>query len=98
MELVSYLQDEKNLAVLEPLLRRLKLRFEKKKSPSGTANQTTTPEAKEKLEVARTLLLKMLEDGVDASYFGDPVEIYRGWAVDAGPSQSAARNGLGRTH
>ncbi len=74
MELVIYLQDERDLAILEPLLRRLKLRFEKKKGPSNQTHQTGTSEAKEKLETARALLLKMLEEGTDASYFGDPVE------------------------
>lgn len=30
MELIIYLPDEKDLAILEPLLRRMDLRFEKK--------------------------------------------------------------------
>lgn len=77
MELIIYLPDEKDLAILEPLLRRMDLRFEKKNGQSKAAKQTATPEAKAKLEATRALLLKMLEEGVDASCFGDPVEWQR---------------------
>jgi hypothetical protein len=77
MELVIYLKDEQDLTILEPLLKRMKLRFEKKNGrPASTKAQTKT--AKEKnLEVARALLLKMHLEGVDASYFGDPSEWQR---------------------
>ncbi|MFN4257118.1 MAG: hypothetical protein ACK4Q5_19120 [Saprospiraceae bacterium] len=76
MELVIYLKNESDLAVLEPLLRRLKLRFEKKNGQQPAA--TSQPLLPSKLEAARARLLQMHEDGtVDASYFGEPVEWQR---------------------
>jgi hypothetical protein len=77
MELVIYLKNEQDLTILEPLLKRMKLRFEKKNGhPAATEAQQKS--AKEKnLEAARTLLLKMHQEGIDASYYGDPSEWQR---------------------
>ncbi len=77
MELVIYLKDEQDLRILEPLLKRMKLRFEKKNGLS-TPKKAQQKSAKEKnLEAARTLLLKMHQDGVDASYYGAPSDWQR---------------------
>jgi hypothetical protein len=70
MELVIYLKNEEDLAVLEPLLKRLQLRFERKNSD----HNTLLPLAEQKLEAARVQLLQMLQAGVDVSTYGDPVE------------------------
>jgi len=77
MELVIYLKDEQDLTVLEPLLKRMKLRFKKINGrPSTTKTQHKT--AKEKnLEASRALLLKMHKEGVDASYYGEQSEWQR---------------------
>ncbi len=78
MELVIYLKDEQDLTVLEPLLKRMKLRFEKKNDHSAAPTIAQHKTAREKkLEAARTLLLKMHQEGVDSSYYGDPSEWQR---------------------
>ena len=67
MELVVYLQDENDLAVIESLLKRLKLRFEKRKG------QTETP--KTDIEREKNLLeLQYLAAQINHSTFGDPLE------------------------
>ena len=77
MELVIYLKDEQDLTILEPLLKRMKLRFEKKDGlPAATKAQRKTAREKN-LEAARVLLLKMHQEGVDAFYYGDPSEWQR---------------------
>ena len=77
MELVIYLKDEQDLTILEPILKRMKLRFEKK-NDHPVATKAELKSAREKnLEVARALLLKMHLEGVDASYYGDPSEWQR---------------------
>ena len=67
MELVVYLQDESDLAVIESLLNRLKLRFEKRNG------QTASP--KTDVEREKNLLeLRYLAAQIKESTFGDPLE------------------------
>jgi len=77
MELVIYLKDEQDLTVLEPLLKRMKLRFEKKNGRPAVVKAQQKSVREKNLEVARAALLKMHQEGVDASYFGDPSEWQR---------------------
>ena len=67
MELVVYLQNENDLAVIESLLNRLKLRFEKRKG------QTETP--KTDIDREKNLLeLRYLAAQIKNSTFGDPLD------------------------
>jgi len=77
MELVVYLKDEQDLTILEPLLKRMKLRFEKKNGRPTATNAQQKSAREKNLEAARALLLKMHQEGVDASYYGDPSEWQR---------------------
>ncbi|MFN0035671.1 MAG: hypothetical protein ACKVUS_11425 [Saprospiraceae bacterium] len=77
MELVIYLKNEQDLRVLEPLLRRMKLRFEKKNVRVASTKPLHKTAGEKKLEAARALLLQMHREGVDASYYGDPSEWQR---------------------
>ncbi len=70
MELVVYINDEKDFSVLEPLLSRMKLRFERKNNVNAINESSAT---QEKVESARAQLLQMLKEGVDVSSYGDPV-------------------------
>jgi hypothetical protein len=70
MELVIYINDEKDFSVLEPLLNRMKLRFERKNNVR-TMNESSSTQ--EKVESARAQLLQMLKEEVDVSSYGDPV-------------------------
>ena len=72
MELVVYINDEKDFSALEPLLNRMKLRFERKTNVRAMNESSST---QEKVESARAQLLQMLKEGVDVSSYGDPV----GW-------------------
>ena len=67
MELIVYLQDENDLAMIESLLKRLKLRFEKRKEQTETPK--TDPEREKNL-----LELKFLAAQIKHSTFGDPIE------------------------
>lgn len=82
MELVIYLNDEKDLKVLEPLLKRMRLRFEKKSDQLSIPKPNSKHTSKKSLETARTLLLKMHEQGVNASYYGDPLEWQKSTRTD----------------
>lgn len=77
MELVVYINDEKDFSVLEPLLSRMKLRFERKNNVNAINESSAT---QEKVESARAQLLQMLKEGVDVSSYGDPVA----WQKEAG--------------
>ncbi len=78
MELIVYLQNEEDLAVLEPLLKRLQLRFERKSVESNPSLSL----AEQKLEAARVQLREMLQVGVDVSTYGDPIEWQRETRAD----------------
>ncbi len=77
MELVIYLKDEQDLTVLEPLLRRMKLHFKKNSKHHSVTKPLTSADGQKKLDAARALLLKMHSEGVDASYYGDPIDWQR---------------------
>lgn len=83
MELVIYIKNENDLTVLEPLLRRMKLRFEKKRNGDTSIGQIKKTDREKELEEARVLLLKMHQEGVDASYYGDPSEYQREIRTDS---------------
>lgn len=70
MELVVYLQDETDLAILESLLRRLKLRFEKRKDNSSSLSVDNDREKK-------LLELRHLAAQIQESSYGDPIEWQR---------------------
>lgn len=78
MELVIYLKNEEDLAVLEPLLKRMHLHFERK---NGESNPSLSL-AEQKLEAARAQLRQMLQAGVDISTYGDPIEWQRETRMD----------------
>ena len=66
MELVVYLQDEQDLAIIESLLNRLKLRFEKRHS--------TTPNPQTEIDREKNLQeLRSLSAQIKDSTFGDPL-------------------------
>lgn len=67
MELVVYLKDESDLEAIESLLKRLKLHFEKRKSPTETPN-TDIEREKNLLE------LRYLAAQIKQSTFGDPLQ------------------------
>lgn len=78
MELVVYIQNEQDLIVLEPLLKRMKLRFERKNGKKESTQQAKLDlSAQQRLEAARVLLLQMHEEGIDVSTYGDPIEWQR---------------------
>jgi len=77
MELVIYLKDKQDLTILEPLLKRMKLRFEKKNGRPSAVKAEQKAAKEKNLEVARASLLKMHQEGVDTSYYGDPSEWQR---------------------
>jgi hypothetical protein len=72
MELVVYLQDESDLAILESLLRRLKLRFEMRKGQIPVLEPSADSEREKNL-----LELRRLAALIKHSSFGDPVEWQR---------------------
>lgn len=61
--------------VLEPLLRRMKIRFEQKdiKRKIGIGTKKTLS-AQRRLDAARTRLLQMHKEGVDITAYGNPVQ------------------------
>ena len=66
MELVVYLQDEQDLAIIESLLNRLKLRFEKRNG--------STPNPQPELDREKNLQeLRSLSAQIKDSTFGDPL-------------------------
>lgn len=72
MEVVVYLKDDSDLAILESLLNRLKLRFEKRN------NGTFQKPQKEETEYQKNLKeLQSLAAQIEGSSFGDPVEWQR---------------------
>ena len=71
MELVVYLQDESDLSILESLLRRLKLRFEKRKDTISSLDVVDIDREKNLLE------LRQLAAQIKESSFGDPIEWQR---------------------
>lgn len=71
MELVVYLKTKEDLAVLEPLLQRLRLRYERR-----NGNEPTTA-VKGKIELAKQQIDVLREAGVDVKGYGDPVEWQR---------------------
>ena len=78
VELVIYLKNEKDFAVLEPLLKRMKIRFERKNGPKKAISNAKQPStAQQNLESARAKLLQMLKEGVDVSSYGDPIQWQR---------------------
>ena len=77
MELVIYLKNEEDLSVLEPILKRMKLRFEKKNGHTSITKAQNKSVREKNLEEARGILLKMHQEGVDASYFGNPSDWQR---------------------
>ena len=70
MEVVVYLKDENELVILESLLQRLKLRFEKRKGQT-IASETDNEREKHLLE------LRNLAAQIQESSYGDPVEWQR---------------------
>ncbi len=76
MELVVYIDNEQDLVILEPLLKRLKLRFEHKGDSEKAVSDTSQKaiEALEKLDTAKKTLARMRQTGVDISPYGDPIE------------------------
>jgi hypothetical protein len=81
MELVVYLKNDSDLEVLAPLLTRMKLRFDARNGQKKQSKKAEIVLPKltplQKLEEARAKLLQLHIDGVDASYFGDPLEWQR---------------------
>lgn len=128
MELVVYLKNEKDLAVLEPLLKRMKLRFDMQNGNGKKTKPASSPKSKpeskenltdrvkelraqlppppskekraaalarmdelrkqihpplpprpsaEKVAKARAAMDALLEEGVDVSAYGDPIEWQR---------------------
>ena len=77
MELIIYLEDQKDLALLEPLLKRLQFRYEWKafsKLSTSTLVDADAQSSKKKLEIDRNKLQQMHKDHqVNALYYGDPV-------------------------
>jgi hypothetical protein len=71
MELVVYLKDDSDLAIIENLLNRLKLRFEKRNNGHIQAPKNDNDFQKNLKE------LRHLAAQIDQSSFGDPVEWQR---------------------
>ena len=70
MELVVYIQDENDLVMIESLLQRLKLRFEKRKEQK--------PAIEPHNDYEKNLLeLQQLAAQIKESSFGDPIEWQR---------------------
>jgi hypothetical protein len=64
--------NDADLSIIEPLLSRLRIVYAKKEEkvvPLKIENS--------KILAARKKLLAMVEDGLDTSYFGDPVEFQK---------------------
>ena len=75
MELVIYLKNEQDFIVLEPLLKRMKIRFEQKDIKKKVVVRTKRLlSAQQKLETARVRLLQMHKEGIDVTSYGDPVQ------------------------
>lgn len=70
MEVVVYLKDENELVILESLLQRLKLRFEKRKGQT-IASEPDNEREKHLLE------LRNLAAQIQESSYGDPIEWQR---------------------
>ncbi len=66
MELVVYLRDETDLAILEPLLKRLKLPFEKR------SNKIVSDDIQDREKDLTEL--QSLAAQIQESSFGDPIE------------------------
>ena len=71
MELVVYLQDEGDLLIVESLLRRLKLRFEKR------PNEVTPIGVSDNNREKNLLELRFLAAQIKESSFGNPIEWQR---------------------
>lgn len=67
MEVVVYLKDESELVLLESLLQRLKLRFEKRKEQINAPNTGNDYEK-------NLLKLSQLSAQITESSFGDPIK------------------------
>jgi hypothetical protein len=72
MELVVYLKNDSDLAILESLLNRLKLRFEKRNNGSFQEPKKDETEYEKNLKELQNLAAQ-----IEESSFGDPVEWQR---------------------